>query len=123
MNALVIDDSRVVRSIFRHILGELGFRVHESTNGREGIEALNRMTAPDVVFVDWNMPIMNGLEFISAVRGDALRADLPLIMVTTESEMEAVGKAVEVGVSEYIMKPFDREIVREKLEMLGIGVG
>lgn len=122
MNALVIDDSRVVRSILRHMLGELGFQVQEASNGREGIDALGRGSAPDVVFVDWNMPVMNGLEFVCAVRSDASRAELPLVMVTTESEMESVSKALEVGASEYIMKPFDRDIVREKLQILGIAV-
>ena len=122
MNALVVDDSRVIRTILGRILNDLGFNVQEAANGREAIESLDRTGSPDVVFVDWNMPVMNGLEFITSVRGDAKLAGLPLVMVTSESEMDSIAKALEVGVSEYIMKPFDREIIRDKLNLLGISV-
>jgi len=122
MNALVVDDSRAIRTILRHILVEFGFTVREASNGREGIESLNREGNPDIVFIDWNMPVMNGLDFVLAVRGDASKSAMPLIMVTTETEIESVSQALDAGANEYIMKPFDREIVREKLEILGITV-
>jgi len=122
MNALVVDDSRAIRTILRHILVEFGFTVREASNGREGIESLNREGNPDIVFIDWNMPVMNGLDFVLAVRGDASKSAMPLIMVTTETEIESVSRALDAGANEYIMKPFDREIVREKLEILGITV-
>ena len=123
MNALIIDDSRAMRTILRHILTELGFQTHEAINGKEGLDAVAKTPALDIVFVDWNMPVMNGLEFVTALRGDANRTGLPVVMVTTESEMDFVMKALEAGANEYIMKPFDRQIVSEKLQLLGIAVG
>jgi two-component system, chemotaxis family, chemotaxis protein CheY len=120
MRVLVIDDSRAVRMVIGRIMRELGFEVHEAGNGREGLEQLGRMERPDVILVDWNMPEVNGLEFIAAVRRNAAYEATPIIMVTTETEMNQVVRALETGASEYIMKPFTKDIILDKLAMLSV---
>jgi two-component system chemotaxis response regulator CheY len=120
MRVLVIDDSRAVRMVIGRIMRELGFEVHEAGNGREGLEQLGRMERPDVILVDWNMPEVNGLEFIAAVRRNPAYEATPIIMVTTETEMNQVVRALESGASEYIMKPFTRDVILDKLAMLSV---
>jgi two-component system chemotaxis response regulator CheY len=120
MHALVIDDSRTLRRILGDILRKLDFQVSEAANGREGLEVLAREKALNVVLVDWNMPKMNGLEFLRAVRADRRYANLPLMMVTTETELEQVAVAMDAGANEYMMKPFDMESVADKLRLLGV---
>jgi two-component system chemotaxis response regulator CheY len=120
MRALVIDDSRVMRSILRHILRRLGHEVREAGNGREGLDSLRQFGTPDLALVDWNMPEMNGFDFVRAVRADRAYDDLRLMMVTTENEMSKVAAALEAGANEYVMKPFTEEVIREKLELLGL---
>lgn len=122
MRALVVDDSRATRRVIGEIMRELGYDVTEAGNGCEGLERLAQFGNPDVVLVDWNMPEMNGLEFIKAVRSDKANRNLPMIMVTTETEMERMALAFMAGVNEYIMKPFDRMMIEEKLMLLGVGV-
>lgn len=122
MNALIIDDSRATRRIIGEIMGKLGFECAQAGTGVEGLEQLKKMEQPDVVLVDWNMPEMNGLDFIKAVRSVPEYAALPLIMVTTETEMERMAFAFMAGVNEYVMKPFCAETIREKLELIGIEV-
>ena len=119
MRALVIDDSRTVRTIIRTILGEVGVDVVEAGNGREGLDRLREAGDVGVVLVDWNMPEMDGLDFVKAVRAEIGYAALPLMMVTTNSEREHVERALEAGANEYVMKPFTGAMIREKLEMLG----
>ena len=120
MKALVIDDSKAMRSILKRILKDLGFEVFEAANGQEGLERLAKVGAPDLALVDWNMPEMNGLEFVRAVRSDPAYNNLRLMMVTTETEPECVAAALEAGANEYIMKPFPKDAFIEKLTMLGI---
>lgn len=120
MRALVIDDSRAIRSILRRMLAELGFDVLEAGNGREALDVLAEQSAFDLAMVDWNMPEMNGLEFIKAVRADARYDGIRLLMVTTETEMDHVVMALEAGCDEYAMKPFTPEIIRDKLVMMGV---
>jgi two-component system, chemotaxis family, chemotaxis protein CheY len=120
MRALVIDDSLALRRILEDMLAKLGFEVAQAPHGRAALEWLAHVENPDVVLVDWNMPEMNGLEFVQAVRRDERYADVPLMMVTTEAEMERITLALEAGVNEYIMKPFDQEAVQEKLQLLGV---
>jgi two-component system chemotaxis response regulator CheY len=117
-----VDDSRATRRVIGEIMRELGYDVTEAGNGCEGLERLAQLGNPDVVLVDWNMPEMNGLEFIKAVRSDKDNRNLPMIMVTTETEMERMALAFMAGVNEYIMKPFDRMMIEEKLMLLGVGV-
>jgi two-component system chemotaxis response regulator CheY len=121
MQALVIDDSRAVRRIIGNIMKELGYEVIEAGNGLEGLAQLEVHPNPDIILVDWNMPEMNGLEFIKAARKRAESAALPIMMVTTETEMDRMAQAFVAGVNEYVMKPFDRETILEKLQLLGIG--
>jgi two-component system chemotaxis response regulator CheY len=122
MQALVIDDSRATRRIVGLYLKELGFEIIEAGDGQQALDALVEHGLPDVVMVDWNMPVMNGLDFIKAVRADKANRDLPIIMLTTETEMERMALAFLAGVNEYIMKPFSRSMIEEKLSILGIGV-
>lgn len=120
MRALVVDDSRAMRSIIRRHLGELGIGVDEAGSGAEALFALNQIQMPDVVLLDWNMPDMNGLECLRRLRADAGTENLPVMMVTTESEMAQVALALEAGANEYLMKPFDRQALLEKLLLLGL---
>ena len=121
MRVLVVDDSRAIRRIIGEIMKQLEFEVSEAGNGVEALQRLEELGAPDLVLVDWNMPEMNGLDFIKAVRANPTYSDLPLMMVTTETEMERMALAFMAGVNEYIMKPFDKATILEKLQLLGIG--
>jgi two-component system, chemotaxis family, chemotaxis protein CheY len=121
MRALVVDDSRAIRRIVGDIMKELGYEVTDAANGREALDRLAQLGTPDVVLVDWNMPEMDGLEFVRAARSIPAYFDLPLIMVTTETEMERMALALLAGVNEYVMKPFDKGIIQDKLQLLGIG--
>jgi two-component system chemotaxis response regulator CheY len=121
MHVLIIDDSRALRAMIRKMLTEAGCQVSEAGNGREGLERLGEIT-PDVVLVDWNMPVMNGFEFLVAVRSDPARKDLPLMMVTTETEMAQMARALDAGANEYVMKPFSRDSLFAKFAVLGLPV-
>ena len=118
--ALVVDDSRAMRSIIGRQLRELGFDVQEACNGREALERLQAGDLPTVALVDWNMPEMNGFELIQTVRADSRYDALRLMMVTTESEIDSIQRALEAGANEYLMKPFTKQAVQEKL--LGMGL-
>jgi two-component system, chemotaxis family, chemotaxis protein CheY len=120
MRALVIDDSRTVRAILRAILTGIGLDVVEAANGREGLDRLRDAEDVGVVLVDWNMPEMNGLEFIRAVRARRAYDPVRILMVTTETEQEQVIRALEAGANEYVMKPFTREILVAKLSLLDV---
>lgn len=121
MRALVVDDSRAVRMMLKRMLGELGFdECSEAGHGGEALVRLDEESAPDVMLVDWNMPEMNGLELIRAVRADPSRRDIPIVMVTTETEVEQVVRALAAGASEYVMKPFTKDVIQDKLDLLGI---
>ena len=122
MRALVIDDSKAIRLILGKILQDLGFEVTGAENGLEGLKELKAAGKMDLALVDWNMPEMNGYEFIQEVRKDQAYNDLPLMMVTTETEMSQVVKALEAGANEYVMKPFTKEMILEKLSMIGIAI-
>ncbi|XZE19559.1 response regulator [Pirellulaceae bacterium SH449] len=121
MRALVIDDSRAVRRIIGNILKGLGYDTIEAGNGLEGLAQLEAHGLQDIVLVDWNMPEMNGLEFIKAARAIPAYSDMSIMMITTETEMENISQAFVAGVNEYVMKPFDKDIILEKLQLLGIG--
>jgi two-component system chemotaxis response regulator CheY len=123
MRALVVDDSRAMRSIIRRHLTELGIAVEEAGSGAEALIMLGRIVRPDVMLLDWNMPEMNGLECLRRLRADPDGGDLPVMMVTTESEMAQVSLALEPGANEYLMKPFDRQGLLEKLQLLGLDPG
>ena len=120
MRALIIDDSKAMRSILSRMLRGLNFEVSEAANGREGLQRLQENGKIDLALVDWNMPEMNGLEFIRTVRAEHSYDGVLLMMVTTETEMENVVKALAAGANEYVMKPFTQEIILEKLQIFGM---
>ncbi|HUY88137.1 MAG TPA: response regulator [Pirellulales bacterium] len=120
MRALVIDDSKPIRSILGKFLKELGFDVTEAVNGKNALDALDRLGPPDLALVDWNMPEMNGLEFVRSVRANHRYDQVPLMMVTTETDMERVAAALDAGANEYVMKPFTKDVILDKLQLLGM---
>ena len=123
MKALIVDDSRAMRLVLRQIMAEIGFDVVEARHGREALTYLQGHDDTVVALVDWNMPEMNGLELVQAVRSDSRFDPLRLMMVTTETEMSHIQRALTAGANEYLMKPFSREAVEEKLRMLGVTDG
>ncbi len=119
MLALIIDDSRAMRRILRQIVEPIGFTVVEAGNGREALQRLTEHPELQLCLVDWNMPEMNGLEFVQAVRGADRYRDLKLVMVTTETEPRQMARALIAGVDEFVMKPFTPEILLDKLRLIG----
>ena len=119
--ALVVDDSRTIRIIIRRILIELGYEVCEAANGIEALKMLEtEKTAVKLVLADWNMPEMNGMELLKSMRQNPEFDSLKVIMVTTETEMDQMASALEAGANEYVMKPFTKDILVEKLELVGM---
>ncbi|HEY7579084.1 MAG TPA: response regulator [Acetobacteraceae bacterium] len=116
---LVVDDSRVIRKVARRILEAHGFAVAEAGDGQQALEAC-RVEMPDCVLLDWNMPVMDGLAFLKRLRAE-YGPDKPLVVFcTTENEMTFIEQAIANGAQEYIMKPFDEEILIGKLEQVGL---
>jgi two-component system, chemotaxis family, chemotaxis protein CheY len=120
MKALVIDDSRTMRTILARILKQLGFETAEAEHGRAGLARLREVGTVDLALVDWNMPEMNGYDFLQAVRADRAYDAMRVVMVTTEADLEHVQRALVAGANEYVMKPFTSEMLAEKLALLGI---
>ncbi|GAB3266419.1 response regulator [Kineosporia babensis] len=120
MQALVVDDSRVMRTILTRLLTDLNFDVVQAGDGAEALAALDAGARPDVALVDWNMPVMDGLTFIKKCRQNPDYRDVVLMMVTTESEHSNIVQALAAGAHEYVIKPFTDEVIAEKLEMLGL---
>ncbi len=123
MRALVIDDSRAMRMVLVRLLRDRGWDVIEAGDGQQGLDALADGPVPELALIDWNMPVMNGLEFIRSVRKQPAYADMTLVMVTTESEQSQVVRALAAGAHEYVFKPFTPEALLGKLSMLGLPVG
>ena len=121
MRALVIDDSRPIRRIESDILQELGFETAVAVDGRDALNQLQSLESlPDVVLVDWNMPEMDGLEFIKTLRRDARYAGIVVLMVTTETETDQMLRALSAGADEYLMKPFQKDGLIDKLRLVGV---
>jgi two-component system chemotaxis response regulator CheY len=119
--ALVVDDSRAVRMIISRTLKELGFEVCEAANGREALEVIEaQKNTVSLVLADWNMPEMNGLDMLRQLRRKPELSSLVVVMVTTETESGQMVAALEAGANEYIMKPFTKDVLLEKLELVGI---
>lgn len=120
MHALVVDDSKAMRMVLNKIMSEVGFEVSEAGDGSEALIRLKELDGVDIMLIDWNMPVMDGLEFVRAVRENQAYDEVPLMMVTTEDGMDKIVEALEAGANEYVMKPFTSETIIEKLEILGI---
>jgi two-component system chemotaxis response regulator CheY len=120
MLALVVDDSRAMRMVLKRIVTELGFDVVEAGNGQEALDVVDSGPVPDVALIDWNMPVMDGLEFVTAVRARPDLRQVTLMMVTTESEHGQIVRALAAGAHEYVIKPFTADAIGEKLALLGL---
>lgn len=118
-NCLVVDDSKVIRKVARHILESLDLSVDEAVDGREALHHCEN-SMPDVVLLDWNMPHMTGLEFLNELTRRKLPTHPKIIFCTTENGLGHIRAAVEAGADEYVMKPFDRETLESKLQLVGI---
>ena len=119
MRALIVDDSRFVRGYLRGLLEEKGIECEEAGDGQAGIDRLNDGLCFDVALVDWNMPVMDGLEMLKQMRAQGFDST-KVLMVTTEAENDFILRALDAGADEYLMKPFDDEALCEKLAMLGL---
>lgn len=120
MRALVVDDSRAMRTILRNIMTAEGFEVVEAGHGGEALDRLAGIEVPEVMLVDWNMPVMTGIELVRRLRADPRYDEMRILMVTTENEVSQMGIALGAGVDEYAMKPFTRDVIANKLDLLGL---
>ncbi|MDQ4419905.1 response regulator [Sphingobium sp. DEHP117] len=117
-NCLVVDDSKVIRKVARHILESLDITVSEACDGREALSQC-QSSDPDVVLLDWNMPVMSGMEFLQQL--NATRSSRPkVIFCTTENGLGHIKAALDAGADEYVMKPFDRDTLESKLQIVGV---
>jgi len=120
VHALVIDDSRAMRRIVGGILEDLGYEITQAGDGQEALDKLEAGFVPDLACIDWNMPVMDGLSFVNAVRDNPQWRDVTLMMVTTESEHGQIVRALAAGAHEYLIKPFTPDALRDKLSLLGL---
>ena len=116
---LVVDDSKVIRKVARHILETLDFAVSEAADGKEALDHC-MATPPDVILLDWNMPVMSGMEFLRALRDSEVASRPKVVFCTTENGMAHIRAAIEAGADEYVMKPFDRDTLESKLQIVGV---
>jgi two-component system chemotaxis response regulator CheY len=119
VRALIVDDSRFVRNYLRSLLEAKGIECEEAGDGQTGIGLLNTGMSFDLVLVDWNMPVMDGLEMVRQARAQGF-VGVKVVMVTVEADNDFILRALEAGADEYLMKPFDEEALSEKLAMLGL---
>ncbi len=118
-SCLIVDDSRVVRKVASRIIRDLGFECKEAENGQKACEACEQ-SMPDAIILDWNMPIMSGIEFLEKLR-QTEKGDHPkVIFCTTENDLAHIQRAMQAGANEYIMKPFDSEIIETKFIQVGL---
>jgi len=116
---LIVDDSKVIRMVARKILQELDFETEEAADGKEALDAcLKRM--PEAILLDWNMPVMNGIEFLRALRAAPGGTAPVVVFCTTENDIKHIQEAIQSGANEYIMKPFDSEIIQGKFAQVGL---
>ena len=120
MKALIVDDSRALRSILKRDLTALGFEVDEAENGLVALERIKENGIPDLMMLDWNMPEMNGLELLIRLRKDEGNNSLKIVMATSESELAQAARALSAGADEYVIKPFTRDALVDKLSILGL---
>jgi len=115
---LVVDDSKAIREIERKYLEELGFEVLEAENGEEAFKILEENSDIKLILLDWHMPVMNGYEFLLKLRSNPNWSDIKVMMVTTENQQKSVIEAIMAGANEYLMKPFDKEMLEVKVRYL-----
>lgn len=120
MRALIVDDSRFIRDYLGALLARRGMDCIAAENGQAGLECLDRSGPCDVALIDWNMPVMNGLDMIRAVRRNRARDKMKILMVTSEADNWHIEAALMAGADEYLMKPFDELGLMEKLSMIGV---
>ena len=120
MRALVIDDSRAMRRIVSAALEGFGYETRQAGHGQEALDVLHEGWAPDLCTIDWNMPVMDGLQFVNAVRSNPAWRAVTLMMVTSESEHGQIVRALAAGAHEYLIKPFTADAVGDKLALLGL---
>jgi two-component system chemotaxis response regulator CheY len=118
--AIIVDDSRATRSLLRRLLANLGYEVVEAGNGAEALDVLANNERVDLALVDWNMPVMDGLEFVKTLRTKRAYADMIVVMVSAESDQTKVARALMMGADEFVIKPLTAEILQVKLEMLEV---
>lgn len=124
MKAIVVDDSKAVRMILGRVLASVGYQVEEAANGVQAWALLSACPeAFALALLDWNMPNVNGFQLLQQIRSDRRFASLVIIMVTTETELAHVSAALAAGANEYVMKPFTREILVDKIQLTGLPVG
>jgi two-component system chemotaxis response regulator CheY len=118
-SCLIVDDSKVIRMVAKKILQELEFETPEAADGQEALDSC-KSNMPDAVLLDWNMPVMDGLQFLMELR-KLPGGDSPVVVFcTTENDIEHIQQAIEAGANEYIMKPFDSEIIQAKFAQVGL---
>ncbi len=117
--AMVVDDSKIVRKVTRRILETIGYEISEAEDGKIALEVF-AANQPELIMLDWHMPVMNGLEFLKELRATEAGKNPVVIFCTTETEFSNIQEAIASGADEYVMKPFDEEIIRGKLSQLGI---
>ncbi|HEV7351725.1 MAG TPA: response regulator [Brevundimonas sp.] len=115
---LIVDDSRIIRKVARRIVEDLGFEVDEAADGAEAL-AYCAATRPDVILLDWNMPVMDGLTFIRRLRAQSGDTSPKVLFCTIETDPERIAEALEAGADDYVMKPFDGDILHAKLAEVG----
>lgn len=116
---LVVDDSPTVRKVIGRIISEFGFSIVEAEDGQKALN-ICASTTPELIMLDWNMPIMNGMEFFKAFKENPNRKSVKVIFCTTENELSKIVEAIDEGADEYIMKPFNRDILHDKLIKVGL---
>ncbi|MGA8730253.1 MAG: response regulator [Terracidiphilus sp.] len=121
--ALVVDDSRTIRTILAKTLREIGFEILEAANGREALEVIEAEKAEvSLILLDWDMPEMNGLELLKRLRQAPEFSSMVVVMVTAQTELDHIGEALDAGANEYVMKPFTKDILVGKIELTGIHI-
>jgi len=118
-NCLVVDDSRVIRKVACRILQDLKFETNEAEDGIAALQSC-RQKMPELILLDWNMPNMNGIEFLKTLRRERNGGNPVVVFCTTENDVAHITEALNAGANEYIMKPFDREIIEAKLTEVGL---
>jgi two-component system chemotaxis response regulator CheY len=118
-SCLVVDDSRVIRKVARRILEDLNFRIEEAGDGLEALHACRR-EMPDAILLDWQMPVMGGVDFLKALRKEAGGERPVVVFCTTENDVARISEAIKAGADEYIMRPFDSDILQSKFSEAGL---